>query len=293
MRKTFVKSVEKAFSESDKAVLFLGDIGVFGFSKLNHSFPERVINVGILEQSMVGIAAGLSMKNFIPTIHTIAPFMVERAFEQIKIDFGYQGLAGNFVSVGASFDYAALGCTHHCPGDVALISTIPNARIYIPGNKEEFSHQYDTHWNDGNLNYFRISEATHSVQLGNFKSGICKIKSGTKATVFAVGPFLSQAMEALNGLDVELYYVNEISPELLAMASGLELNREIVIIEPYYSGTLLNLLVESGAVGHRRLHQIGVPRRFLENYGTYEQHLESLNLDSKCIREKILGVVHG
>src|ERR1035437_3614724 len=128
MRKQFVVTVESLMAQDERLVLLLGDIGVFGFRHAFAQYPRRVYNIGILEQSSVSMAAGLAKEGFIPIFHSIAPFVVERAFEQIKIDFGYQNLGGIFVTVGASYDYAALGCTHHCPGDVALMKTIPNMR---------------------------------------------------------------------------------------------------------------------------------------------------------------------
>jgi transketolase len=292
MRKTFVEVVSKSFSISEQPFLLLGDIGVFGFSKLQEEFPNRVVNVGIMEQAMIGIASGLAMKGMIPTIHTIAPFMVERAFEQIKVDFGYQGLPGNFVSVGASFDYAALGCTHHCPGDISLISTIPNSKVYVPGNSKEFANQYMNHWNDGNLNYFRLSENNHSIDLPDFDSGIYKIKSGSLASVFVVGPMLEQTFQATNQIDVDLYYVNELSNSLLEDSRDIDVKSVVIIVEPYYSGPLANLLIESRYLKQNKIRQIGVPREFLNNYGTKEEHLSSLQLDVDGIRSRIKSIIN-
>ena len=126
MRKQFTSTTESILSTDERLVVLLGDIGVFGFRKSFEKFPKRICNIGILEQSTIGVAAGLAMTGFIPLVHTIAPFLVERSFEQLKDDFGYQKLGGNFVSVGASYDYAGLGCTHHCPADVAILKNIPN-----------------------------------------------------------------------------------------------------------------------------------------------------------------------
>ena len=126
MRKQFVNTFESLISTDENLVLLLGDIGVFGFRNSFTKFPERVMNVGVLEQSTVGMAAGLARMGMNPVIHTIAPFLVERAYEQIKVDFGYQKLGCNLVSVGGSYDYAALGCTHHCPGDVGVLQNIPD-----------------------------------------------------------------------------------------------------------------------------------------------------------------------
>jgi len=287
-----VAAVTETFSESDQPVLLLGDIGVFGFSALGKEYPTRVINVGILEQAMVGIAAGLAMKNLIPTIHTIAPFMVERAFEQIKIDFGYQGLAGNLVSVGASFDYAALGCTHHCPADISLMSSIPGARIYLPGNQAEFLYQYSNHWNDGHLNYFRLSESSHTIDLNEFRSGVYHVSNGTRATVIVVGPLLQQVFDALNDFDVDILYLNNLNPTGLTDLKGIALKDDLIIIEPYYSGSVTNLLIENDMLGYCRIHQIGVPRQFLNNYGSAGEHMAHLELDAPGIRSRVQRILN-
>ena len=91
-----------------------------------------------MEQSTVSFAAGLAKLKFIPIIHSISPFLVERALEQLKIDFGYQKLGGNLVTIGSSYDYAKMGSTHHCPTDINLIGNIPDSEIIIPGTAKEF-----------------------------------------------------------------------------------------------------------------------------------------------------------
>ena len=101
MRKQFVTSVTRLLERDERVCLLLGDIGVFGFHDAFVRFPDRVYNVGILEQAMVSMAAGLASTGLIPIIHTIAPFLAERSLEQIKLDFGYQMLGGVFVTVGA------------------------------------------------------------------------------------------------------------------------------------------------------------------------------------------------
>jgi transketolase len=126
MRKQFISTIENCLENDARLILLLGDIGVFGFRNAFEKFADRVFNIGILEQSSIGLASGLAKMKLIPVVHTIAPFLVERSFEQIKIDCAYQNIAVNLVSVGASYDYASLGCTHHCPADVALLKNIPN-----------------------------------------------------------------------------------------------------------------------------------------------------------------------
>ena len=148
MRGQFVKTIESLIETDQQVVLLLGDIGVFGFRNSLREKPNRVYNIGILEQATVGVAAGLAKAGLIPIIHTIAPFLVERCFEQLKIDFGYQQLGGNFISVGASYDYSALGCTHHCPGDVGILKKIPNMEIIVPGTSQEFDQLFKEVYNN-------------------------------------------------------------------------------------------------------------------------------------------------
>ena len=104
MRAQLNKTIKRLFLKNKKIFLILGDIGVYGFRDLLKS--KRALNIGILEQATISFASGLAKVGFIPIVHTIATFMVSRAFEQLKLDFGYNHLNGNFISVGASYDYA-------------------------------------------------------------------------------------------------------------------------------------------------------------------------------------------
>ena len=85
MRKIFNEIASDIILSNDKSALILGDIGVYGFREILSERPKQVYNIGILEQSMVSVSAGLASEGIIPIIHTIAPFMVERALEQYEI----------------------------------------------------------------------------------------------------------------------------------------------------------------------------------------------------------------
>ena len=212
MRGQLAETVSSVLEKDERLVLLLGDIGVWGFHKAFERFPERVYNIGILEQATVSAAAGLALSGLVPVVHTIAPFIVERSAEQLKVDFCYQGLGGNFISVGASYDYAALGCTHHCPGDAGLLMNIPGMEIVLPGTSSEFDLLFREAYANGSPTYFRLSErenaAGHDVQFG--KAVI--VRKGGAATVVAVGPVLDTVMEAASGLDVTVLYYTTISP---------------------------------------------------------------------------------
>ena len=287
MRKAFVKACSSMLSKTPNSVVLLGDIGVHSFSHLANEYPNRVINLGIMEQSMMGVAAGMSSKGIVPTVHSIAPFLIERALEQIKIDFGYQKLAGNLVSVGASFDYASLGCTHHCPADVPTLSNVPDVDIYIPGHPDEFSFQFEQQWDSGALNYFRLSESSNSDAYNLKRGEVRRIKSGTQAIVIAVGPILQQVVEATATLDIELHYVNSIPKNtelsILTKLRGVP----VITIEPYYPGSLLQRIVQQISSLNLKPSTLGVNVEFSRLYGKYEDHLNKHELDAFSIHKRI------
>jgi transketolase len=293
MRKQFVTTIENILENDDKLVLLLGDIGVWGFKKAFEKYPDRVYNIGILEQSTVGLASGLAMTGFIPVVHTIAPFLVERSYEQLKLDFGYQELGGNFISVGGSYDYAALGCTHHCPADVSILKNIPGMEIVVPGTPAEFDALFKSAYADGKPTYFRLSERSNDesseVEFG--KANI--IQKGKLATVIAIGPTMKPVLAAVKDMDVTLLYYTTLIP---FDADTLKANTEsgkILLCEPYYSGALMpeimNVLKPKPVI----IETVGVPNEFLNNYGTAEEHDEYIGLTQANIREKLEVLIKG
>lgn len=154
-REQFPKTVLEIMDKNDKVVVLLGDIGMHAFRDVFTKYPDRCFNVGILEQSMVGMAAGLSMAGFLPIVHTIEPFLVERAFEQIKDDFGYQGLNGNIVGVDVSTTAPNLGYTHQCPYALDMMRNVIGMKVFEPWTAEEFDKLFTENYDKG-LNYFRI-----------------------------------------------------------------------------------------------------------------------------------------
>lgn len=292
MRKQFVVTLESLLSEDKRITLLLGDIGVFGFHQAFEKYPERVYNIGILEQATIGLASGLAMLDLIPVVHTIAPFLVERSFEQLKIDFAYQKLGGNFISVGASYDYAALGCTHHCPGDVGILKTIPGMEIITPGTDKEFDSLFRQCYANGKPTYFRLSEKnnTESSEVHFGKANV--IKKGTKATVIAIGTMLDLVLEATKDFDVTLLYYTTLAPfDSQTLKENSESGR-ILLCEPYYSGALSSNIVKALFPQKIIFDTLGVPCEFMENYGKAEEHDKYIGLTVENIKLRIKQLVY-
>ena len=291
MRSQLVKTVSKIIKEDDKTVLLLGDIGVFGFRESLKNYPSRAYNIGILEQSTISLASGLSMCGLIPIVHTIAPFLVERSFEQIKVDLCYQELGANLVSVGASYDYAALGPTHHCPGDVAILNQIPDIEIIIPGHPDEFDELFKSNYSNKQTTYFRLSGDSNAVPHKVIFGKNVIVQEGKELVVIAVGPLLRTVMEALVDLDVTIIYCTTIKPFDTSFLTDFP-NKKIVIFEPYYSGAILTNILRQTENYIGDVTSIGVPNKFINKYGNKEEIDILIGLDKKTIRQKVMRKIN-
>jgi transketolase len=289
MRKSFTRVVSKILDEDSQACLLLGDIGVFGFQSSIERHPNRALNIGILEQSMVGVGAGMALAGMNPILHTIAPFLVERALEQIKVDFGYQGLSGNFVSVGASVDYSKLGATHHCPADVSIMSTIPRSKIFLPGTELEFEKQFLANYRENGIKYFRLAERQNSRSFHENSQVGSVVKSGNRCIVFAFGNILDRAIEACADLDVSLVYVNELNQNVSVDAlSEIKRHSKYFAIEPFYQGSTLtflqSILPKQKPIMQRNL---GLAVSFITDYSGYDEILDHNGLSIEEMKNGI------
>lgn len=292
MRKTFAHETYKIMQKNGQVVVLLGDIGVFGFQDSFKTFPERIFNIGILEQTMIGMGAGLSSEGLIPVIHTIAPFITERALEQIKIDFGYQNLRGNLVSVGGSFDYAALGCTHHCPGDVQTMLGVPNTEVYVPGTAKEFAYLFNKAFDNSKLSYFRLSEKVNRYSLEIEIGEPAIIQIGKKATIVCVGPTLDLTLDVFTGLDVTIVYLTSLRPLSIEKLKAINVSNNFLFIEPFYVGTTIQELFRNNHFVSGNYSFIGVPHDFIRKYGTREEIEDYIGFNKTNIYQKYLKLIN-
>jgi transketolase len=292
MRKQFVTTTEDLIAKDDRLAVLLGDISVFGFRNAFNSYPDRIYNIGICEQAMTGLAAGLAKEGFIPVLHSIAPFVVERCYEQIKIDFIYQRLQGNIVSVGSSYDYPGLGYTHHCPGDVGILKVLPGLEIVVPGTAAEYDALFREAYADGNFTYFRLSERSNDQDQEVRFGRATVIRRGAGATVIAVGPTLSKVIAAAEGMDVTILYYTTLAPfdgDTLRDNCG---SGRILVVEPYYAGALAADI--HTALGHVPLiiDSLGIPHQVIRNYGKRAELDQAFGLTTPGIAARLEGLVH-
>jgi transketolase len=267
MRKQFVNTIKEIIKKNKNLFIILCDIGVFGFKEIFQKFNKQIINIGILEQSTISFSAGLSKCGFIPVVHTIAPFLVERALEQIKIDYGYQKLRGNLVSVGGSYDYSSLGCTHHCPGDINILKSIPEIEIIVPGCSREFDKLFKLLYSNKKLTYFRLSETENSIENEVEPYKLKILKKGNKGTIIAIGPVLNLLKKEVNSFDLNILYCTTIKPfDFKTFNKIIKKNEKILIIEPFYKGSVHDAVQQNGKK-FLSIKSISIPNKFIYDYG--------------------------
>ena len=134
MRRCFGKILVELAEQDEDVYLIVGDIGFKVFDEFRERYPQRFINIGLCEQSMIGVAAGVALEGLKPWVYTITPFLIERPFEQIKLDIDQQNVNVNLVGFA---DYPTLGPTHTELDGRKTMSMFKNIQAWFPENKEE------------------------------------------------------------------------------------------------------------------------------------------------------------
>ncbi len=288
MRERFAATATELLEEDPLVAVVLADISVSMFADAARRHPDRVLNVGIREQLLVNVAAGLALTGLRPIAHTLAPFLVERAFEQIKLGFSYQGVGGVLVSAAASYDSSHAGRTHHAPGDVALLDTLADWTIHVPGHPDEVDVLLrDAVAGEGRV-YLRTStqQNTHPMPV-NHRGEAIVLRRGLRATVVAVGPMLDPVLRATEGLDVTVLYAATIRPFDAHTLLTTLASPHVVLVEPYLAGTSTRSVADALAHFPHRVLGLGVTRTELRRYGTPEQHSAAHGLDAAGIRRDV------
>jgi transketolase len=291
MRTAFGDAAVELLEEDPLTAIVLADISADMFAKAMARHPARVLNVGIREQLMVSVGGGLALAGMRPIVHTYAPFLVGRAFEQVKLDLGHQGAAAVLVSVGASYDSARAGRTHQAPEDVALVGAVPGFSVHVPGHPDEVRSLLRgavRALGSGRSSYIRLTTEANREVPSVSGSGLALLREGRLGVVVAVGPMLDPVLEAVGDLDVSVAYATTVRP---FDAGGLRTAADsgvVVLVEPYLAGTSAGVVSEALAGRPHRLLSLGVRELELRRYGTPGDHARMQGLDAAGIRRSVL-----
>ena len=284
-RTQFGRTATDLLDEDLSTALVIAEISARFFGGALRRHPDRALNVGIREQLLVNVGAGMALTGMRPIVHTFGTFLVERAFEQVKLGFGHQGVGGVLVGVGGSFDAAMAGRTHQTPGDVALMDTLPDVAIHAPGTAAETEEVLRTAVAAEGLHYVRVVEQTNAESFAG--PGLHVVRRGAGATVIALGPVLDEVLAATSDRDVTVLYAHTVRPFDGPALRRLLTTPEVVLVEPWLAGTSARCVTDALVDVPHRLLALGTRRMELRHYGSPAEHQRAHGLDAAGIRRSL------
>ena len=247
MRDTFAETLYEAASAGIPNVfIVVADISPAGsMAKFREQYPERFINVGVAEQSMIGICAGLALRGCQPFAYTIATFSLYRPFEMVRDDLCYQNLPVTVVGIGGGVIYSTLGGTHHSQEDIAIMGAIPNMPIIAPCDPAEAPRPtgHCATQKKGPI-YLRLGKAGEpnltAKAVEPFVFGKLRyIKRGTDVCILSYGVIMKMAMEVAErfeaaGKSVSVVSCHTLKPlDVEGIAEALARHKQVVVIEEH------------------------------------------------------------
>ena len=294
MRIAFVDTLHTLAKKNKEIMLLTGDLGFSVFEKYIEETPKQYLNMGVAEQNMTGVAAGLAMEGKTPIIYSITPFVTMRNFEQIRNDICYQNLNVKIVGIGAGFSYGPYGHTHHGLEDIGILRTLPNMVILTPGDPIEVRLATKAMMTHKGPAYLRLGKAGEpNVHTTEPKFAIGKgirIEDGKDITLIATSTFLSRAQEVMEKLRVSKFSVQLISmptikplDENIILESARRTKAMFTLEEHAIIGGLGSAVAEVLAENSQQIYfkRYGVPDRFTKAIGSqeYMRKVNSLMVD--------------
>jgi transketolase len=291
MRNTFAETLYACAKEDPRIYIVAADISPAGsMEKFRQEYPERFINVGVAEQTMIGMTAGLALQGARPFAYTIAAFSLYRPFEMVRDDLCYQNIPVTVVGMGSGVVYSTLGGTHHTMEDVAIASAIPNMQILSPCDPLETVDA--TRWcaveNKGPA-YLRIGKAGEPKITANavepFRFGkIRHLRRGTDTCILSYGPITKMGMDVADALaergeSVSVVSVHTVKPlDVAGIRAALHGHKRVIVIEENVPhGGLASRVCEIAweSKAQCELFRFTLKDEFIHAYGSYEELLEA------------------
>ena len=256
-------ALPEIMAENDKCFVLTADLGhTSGLDRVMDQYEDRFINVGIAEQNLIGVAAGVAFDGNVAVATTFATFLTMRCFEQVRHNLGYQKANVKLLGAMSGFAIGMFGNTHYSYEDIALMRSIPNMIVLAPADAAEaYKAFYESMRIEGPV-YIRLADGVNSdvVHKEDFEYEIGKsmcVQEGSDAIVFACGGMVSECIKASNILDN-----NGISITIINMYSIKPIDKEVLI--KYASENLIFTVEEHSVIG-------GLGGAIAEFYATLEK----------------------
>ncbi|MBI5630394.1 MAG: transketolase [Elusimicrobia bacterium] len=288
MRTAFIKALEEVAAQDPDVNLLTADLGFGVFEPFAARFPGQFLNVGVAEQNMTGVAAGMALSGKIVFTYSIANFPTLRCLEQIRNDVCYHQASVKVVSVGAGLAYGALGSSHHALEDIAIMRALPGMTVVAPGDPwEAAAAARAVAYQDGPC-YLRLGKAGEPrvhERAPEFVIGkAIRVREGSDLTLISTGAMLHAAHQAVlklksQGISARLLSMHTVKPlDVEAVLQAAEETAAVMTVEEHSAtgglgGAVAEVLAQYA--GRRApLSIVGVREGFCRGVGNQE-HLRN------------------
>jgi len=276
----------------------VGPVGAF-----SQKYPERALDVGITEQNLVGVAAGLAARGKLVFVYAMAPFVTMRAFEQVRTDLAYNEKNVKIITIFGGLVAGPWGATHHAIEDFALMRAIPTMTVMAPADPHETERCLRAAAEMTGPVYIRmgaflpVHEKEYAFQIGR----AVPLRSGSDATIVATGTMVRQALDAHDrlkerGVQAGVLDMHTIKPlDAAAVREAAQRTGHIVTAEEHsviggLGSAVAEVLAEAG-VG--KLSRVGVQDTFCTEIASYPELCEMHGLTAAGIERAVLSLVKG
>lgn len=307
MRDTFVRVLMKEMAADDRIVLVTGDLGFGVLRPVHETYPDRLINAGIAEQGMIGMAAGLAMTGRTVIAYSIGNFPTLRPLEQIRNDCAYHGADVKVVCVGGGFVYGSLGMSHHATEDMAIMRALPGVTCYTPGDPAETEAVVPDMLHRKGTCYLRLGRGNEPLAHEKPLAGwafpkACVLREGTDIALFSAGGILTEVKRAAElladkGISAEVVSFPCIKPidreTILSCAARF---RHIITVEEHsivggFGSAVCEEIAGTGC--GCRVTRLGLQDTFTAVVGNQQYLRHIYGMDGEAVAETAAGLING
>lgn len=304
MRNAFAEALTELGQKNEKVVLMMGDIGNRLFDQYKLACPDRFYNCGIAEANMVSMAAGLAIQGFRPVCYTIAPFLIYRAMEQIRLDVCYHHQPVILVGTGAGLNYGNLGATHHSLEDIGMLRALPEMTIVCPCDPIEVKLALVEALQCDRPLYMRIGKkGEKNIRQEDWGFEIGKsivVRDGVDVCIVSTGTMLQQAILAAEDLkkyeeiSCQVVHMHTVKPIDSDRLQDMVKNYKLIISLEEHSligglgGAIAEWMIDHHTqASETQLIRLGTADQFLHEVGSAEWLRKEQGLTSSKIVQAI------
>lgn len=303
MRKEFSQWIEQYGRHEPRLIFLTGDLGYDALENVRAALGSRFVNMGVCEQNMVSVSAGLAHQGLRPICYSIAPFAVFRPYEQIRLDVALHNLPVKIVGNGGGYGYGIMGASHHALEDLAVLSCLPNFACVVPLCNADVPGACEALFQHPGPAYLRLGYGLWPDRAGALpifqpvRRLVAARPNPPRVTVAGIGPVLLHALPwtAENG-QIDVFAVSQLPVPTLtpALVESVAASKQLIVVEEHAArgglGEFLAAALAKEGVSFRLYHKhaSGYPEG---RYGSQAYHQAQSGLDAASLQATVARLI--